>query len=793
MPRQPTNPSKKSAFLKLTGAVLVAGLLLAGVLAAPTIGAGSVANHTAFTIDKAKQALNEDALAPAETVMLDKNNNPFALLYDQRRLPVSAADISVNMKLAIVSIEDRRFFQHNGVDYKGTVRALVKNAQSDSTQGGSTLEQQYIKNYRLFALAKTAEEQTAATEQTVARKITEAELALELDKKFTKDEILAKYLNIVPFGNQAYGIQVAAQTYFGKNASDLTVPESAMLAGIVRASEYYNPYVRPNEVLDRRNTVLDAMASTKAITPQEAAEAKKTPLGVLPSPKIAQQGCIGAGDAGFFCAYALSYLENSGLDAAKIKKGGYRIKTTLDPAVQKAAATAAANQVDPKQYNVANVINLIKPGKTSHDILAMASSRQYGLNANSAETTVPLTFSQIGDGAGSTFKIFTAAAAMQKGVGIKTNIPSPARLEVSGMGTGGAAGCPENKYCVTNDGSYPASMTLQTALAESPNTAFVNLIRYTGVSNAVDMAVRLGLRSYAVVQPGAPNSIADGVKKRNTGAFTLGYTPVNPLEMANVSATLASGGTWCEPNPILSVTDGKGQPVAVKRQACEQVVDTNLANSLAQGMSQDAVKGTAAGAASAIGWTTPIAAKTGTTESHRSAAFVGFNSNVAGFSYVFSDGDSPQPVCSFPARICDGGSIYGGSEPARTWMSAVKNSLGTAGTIPPATAPYINGSTSSQIPNTKGMSALRAKSALKAAGYQVVVTGPETSTALVVAQTPTGAALAGTTVTITTREPEKPKPKPTSTTPTSTEPTPDTPSTTTDDTTSPETTSEPSG
>lgn len=209
---------------------------------------------------------------------------------------------------------------------------------------------------------------------------------------------------------------------------------------------------------------------------------------------------------------------------------------------------------------------------------------------------------------------------------------------------------------MTNAGNYPQSLSVTDALAQSPNTAFVKLIESVGVTPTVDMAVRLGLRSYTLpgtAGQGTDQSLADYQKEANLGSFTLGPTYVNPLELSNVAATLASGGKWCPPNPIDSVFDRSGKQIPVTQQACEQVVEPGLANTLANAMSKDDQPGgTSASAASSVGWSLPMSGKTGTTESHRSSGFLGFTNRYAAAAYTYGDSPTPSEICSFPcARV----------------------------------------------------------------------------------------------------------------------------------------------
>ena len=733
----------------------MAGVLLAGVMFPLAGGFGYASNRAADTVDNVSAELVEGTV-PAVSTMVDSAGNPIAWLYDQRRFEVPSEKISNEMKLAIVSVEDRRFPEHKGVDWQGTMRAFLTNTTSGEVQqGASTLDQQYVKNYQLLVVAKTDAERRAAIETTPARKIREIRMALTLDKELTKDEILTRYLNLVPFGNASFGIQDAAQTYFGIDASELNTQQSAMLAGMVQSSSALNPYTNPDGVLERRNVVLDTMISNIPERAAELRQLKETPLGVLPEPNRLPRGCIAAGDRGFFCDYALQYLANAGISREQIDKGGYLIKTTLDPAVQASTKAALSANASPGLDGIANVMNVVQPGQDSHRILAMGSSRTYGLDANANETVQAQPYSLAGHGAGSIFKIFTTAAAMEKGLGTNAILDVPGRFEARGMGSGGARGCPASTYCVENAGKYPAALSVTDALAQSPNTAFVKLIQATGVAPTVDMAVRLGLRSYA--QPGTSGfddrSMADFQKDQNLGSFTLGPTWINPLELSNVAATLGSHGKWCPPTPIDSVFDREGKPVSVTQQACEQVVEPGLADTLTNAMSKDDKPGgTSAGAAGSVGWTLPMAGKTGTTESHMSSGFLGFTNNFAAAVYVFGDSPTPGEICSAPLRPCGDGNLFGGNEPARTWyaaMNPIANNFGPT-TLPPVDQKYARGSQNGQVPDVTGLSQSAATSRLQGAGFTVnaVTTESQAAKGTVTSASPSGSAIPGSTITI---------------------------------------------
>ncbi|WHU46294.1 transglycosylase domain-containing protein [Gordonia sp. L191] len=773
----------------LAAACVLAGVLVAGLLYPVASGVGLVSNRAASAVENVSSELLNGTL-PQVSTMTDAAGNPIALLFDQYRYEVGYNDISPDMVAAIISIEDRRFLEHDGVDWKGTIRAALKNSSSGEVQqGASTLDQQYIKNYQLLVLARTEADREAATETTPARKLREVRMALTMEQSLTeqakrkglsdaaakqeaKKQIVTRYLNVVPFGNNAYGIEAASQVYFNKHAKDLTVEQAALLAGMVQSSSALNPYTNPQAALARRNTVLDTMIQNFPNRRDELTAAKAKPLGVVPNPNIPTQGCIGAGNNGFFCDYALQFLAANGISRDSVMRSGYIIKTTLDPDVQRSVERAVQTQADPHADGVASVMSAIRPGTTAHPVLAMASSRDYGLNQNADQTVQPQPFSLVGDGAGSVFKVFTTAAAMEQGLGTGSNIPVPSTLAVQGMGSsGGSNGCPADSYCVKNDGRYPASMSVSQALAQSPNTAFVKLLQQTGVKPTVDMAVRLGLRSYNT--PGTSGdgdkSIAQYVKDGNFGSFTLGPFPVNGLELSNVAATLSSGGVWCPPNPIGSISTIKrdensnavpgpdGAPVLTtvpfNAPGCDRVVEQGLANTLASAMSfDDRGGGTSAAAAGSTGWNLPVSAKTGTTEAHRSAAFLGFTNNIAGSVYVYSDGPNPEGICTSPLRSCYDGNLYGGYEPARTWYSAilpVANKFGPT-SLPPQDPQYVSGNSRGRVPDVTGLTASDATARLQAAGFKVTqleIDSPRPQ-GTVVFTAPSDSALPGSTITI---------------------------------------------
>jgi len=759
--------------IRLAGCCVLAGVVAAALMFPFAGGIGLMSNRAADVVANGSAQLIEGDV-PQVSTMVDAAGNPIAWLYTQRRFEVATDQIANTMKLAIVSIEDKRFAEHNGVDWQGTLTGLSGYLSGNlDTRGGSTIEQQYIKNYQVLVTAQTDAERRAAVELTPARKLREIRMALMLDKTLSKPEILTRYLNLVFFGNGAFGIQDAAQTYFGVDASQLNWQQAALLAGVVQSTSLLDPYTNPEGVLQRRNVVLDTMIENLPQQAHQLRAAKAEPLGVLPRPKELPGGCLAAGDRGFFCDYVLDYLARAGVSKQQVARGGYLIRTTLDPKVQASVKSAIDKIASPTLDGVASVMSVIKPGKDSHRIMAMASNRAYGFNDDAHETAQPQPFSLVGDGAGSIFKIFTTAAALDMGMGINAQLQVPGAFQAKGLGSSDTPGCPKETWCVKNAGDYRGSMNVTDALATSPNTAFARLIQQVGVPRAVDMAVRLGLRSYALpataraYDPTSNESLADFIKRQNMGSFTLGPFQLNALELANVAATLASGGVWCPPSPIDKIIDRHGHEVSFASQPCDQAVPEGLANTFANALSKDSQSpGTAAGSAASVGWNLPMSGKTGTTESHRSSGFVGFTNHYAAANYIFADSSNPSGICSFPLRACGSGDLYGGNEPARTWFEAMKPIATDFGDVhlPPTDPRYVDGAPGGRVPSVSDLNVGTARERLRDAGFQVAdQTSPVNSSATygaVVGTTPSGQTIPGSIITINISNGIPPAPPP---------------------------------
>lgn len=739
----------------------LAGVLFAGVLAPVAIGLGEGSNQLSDSVDSISSDL-ASAEFPLVTTVTDRDGNPIAELFDQYRLPVSFNQISPNMTNAIIAIEDRRFYSDSGVDLKGALRAALSNSSGGATQGASTITQQYVKNFLLNVVDrnnKTAQAEDQA--QTLVRKLREAKMAMTLDQEWSKNNILTGYLNVVQFGNTGigpYGVGAAAAAFFQTTPSKLTVPQAALLAGMVNNPIKNNPYREPQNALERRNEVIDKMVQNGALSPADAAKDKAAPLGVVQGgPIIPSSTCIGAANnAGFLCAYAVSYLEQAGFTADQINTGGYTIKTTLDPNINKIAQQTVASRLSPTADGLANTFDILQPGQSSHQIMAMADNRSYGDNANDGQTLTNQP-ANVSDpfGAGSTFKLTTTAAALENGtVGLNTVLPNPP----SACFTFHVPG-PYQPHCygVSNAEHAAAALPLPEALAISPNTYFVNLELMTGLSSVLNMAYRLGLRNTLEANSfgQSPDPNAGNVQIRQPQfqqfqiqpSWTLGDAALSPLELANVMTTLASDGVWCAPTPVISVTDRYGKNVPFQQQPCERVVSPGLAHTELNGLSHDAVSpGTSVVPAQQTGWTLPLAGKTGTTQRSESLAFVGYSGGLAASSIFFADGSRPEQICDTSgsphiAAGCSGG--FGGPVAAPTFFKAFEQIL-AGQNVPQMPAPdpgYMNaGGRGPTVPFVMLQQSGAAVKALAAAGYHATIV-PFNSTqpkGIVVGQTPQG-------------------------------------------------------
>jgi membrane peptidoglycan carboxypeptidase len=466
-----------------------------------------------------------------------------------------------------------------------------------------------------------------------------------------------------------------------------------MLAGLVQSPANDDPITNPENAQVRRNQVLQRMADLGHITPQELSEISAQPVAVAPG-ENPQNGCIDAVVGGFFCAYAMQYLTGTlGLTTEQIENGGLTIQTTLQPDLQ-SYGDQAVLQTLPMGDGLAGMFTAIQPG-TGH-VLAMSVNRQYGCDRPECESVVLNTVAS--KGAGSTYKVFTAAAALEAGIGAGTTISTPGNTYTSRVFRGPSCGGERNNggrgmYCVQNAGNYPDTLDMVGALVRSSNTYFLALEDRLGtVEGPVRMAERMGMNF------DGPNQWpADTIIEENRGSFTLGADATSPLDLANAYATLGAQGTRCEPIPVIGVLDRDGQPLTredgqplVPSSTCTpDAVPPAVANTLSQILVGDVATPAGTGTRAAIPGH-EIAGKTGTAQGRDSVAFVGFMPEFAASVMVFNPKDE-QDVGGF-----------GGNMPATIWRNAMAPYLADKPTspFPPADQGLLNSGRPAPTPET---------------------------------------------------------------------------------------------
>jgi membrane peptidoglycan carboxypeptidase len=683
--------SQRRAGLSAAGFLVVmsaaAGLLLGAILI-PVVGAIGVATKNAATTFNTLSVPSLGQL-PSRSEILDSSGRLIAYYYpnDIDRVPVSYNQIAPVMRHAIVAIEDARFYDHGAFDIRGTVRALVNDLQNTAVQGGSTLAQQYVKN-ALILTASTPQERQAAQAETPERKIRELRMAAIVEHELTKNELLAAYLNAAFFENQAVGIEVAAERYFDTTAARLTLPESAMLAGMVEFPTFYNPVINPKNALNRRNEVLQKMAEQGYITNAAARAAEAGPLGLHMHTTSLQSGCtsVSAKSAAFFCDYVLAALRINPAYATAYRAlrttGGLKIYTTLNRQDQH-AANYAVNYVEAPHsstYNPGGEVDtevLIKPGTGA--VRAIAVDRPYGTGRG--QTTVDYAVNRAYDGSngvqtGSSSKLFTLLTALKEGVPFGFNLPivSPSSL----TGYYNCKGGPTGPFDVSNaEGAGKGTFTLYNGTTGSINVFYAELERKVGLCNVVKTAVSLGMTrgdGTSLLRPDRGTS--QQYSADNYPSFTLGSVNVSPMNMAAAYATVAARGIYCRPVAVAKILTATGVHLPVESAGCHRVLSTavaDAANFILQGVL------TAPGAtADDRGIGRPAAAKTGTANQGFYAAFAGYTPTLAGYVSVFNpiDPTTGGEMLGYPHscyRDSDGsfqcpGQMYGDMAPGATWQ-----------------------------------------------------------------------------------------------------------------------------
>lgn len=684
--------------MRLLGAAVAAGLLI-GLIALPAVGsAGMATRDAADSFQKLPTGFNLTP-PPERTTVYSADGQVIAQFYYHNRESVRLDQVAPVMQKAIVAIEDSRFYQHGPLDFKGSVRALVTNAQDGGIrQGGSTLTQQYVKNM-LIEDATTEAEAEAAKAPTFGRKLRELRYAVNVEKHLTKDQILQGYLNVAYFGSGAYGVQAAAQYYFSKDASALTLREAALLAGVTNSPSAYDPELHPQAALSRRNTVLYRMAQLKMISKAQADQAAGQPIQLhIKKPKT---DCANS-KAPFFCEYvkdeilgnpAFGKTEQARYDL--LYRGGLTVRTTLDMKDQKAAQQALDKR--PSQNRTATEA-MIKPG--TGEIKAMVVSKDYGDDAKKGETTLNLAADyahggNLGYSAGSTFKIFTLATALDEGLPVSTTLPAPNQDTVSGYHNCKGGGF--EPWTLGNaEQSKRKTANIETGTWDSINTFYAHLEQKVGLCDAVKMAEKFGMKQ------------ANGRPLQQVPSQVLGTNNIDVTHLAAAYAGFAARGRYCTPVAITDVTDSSGNKIKVPPSTCSNPVDPEIADEVTKVLQGVLTKGTGRGRD--IG--RPAAAKTGTCEAHTCALFAGYTPDLAAAVWY---GDPSAPW------LHNNPGIYG-ADIGRIWQASMEGALkGVKASSFHTPLKDFGTLDQTKIPNVAGMAVARARQLIENAGFTVQI------------------------------------------------------------------------
>ena len=659
-PRTP--PGKTTLVAAFAGMAVVAGVVAAGV-AMPAVGSVAAVTNTAIDSFEAFPTKLADPVLPQRSTLTDAKGRRIAYLFEQNRVNVPIKDISKSMQEAIVSIEDSRFYEHNGVDVRGTARAFFTNQGSGSIQqGGSTITQQYVKMI-LLNNAKTKVQQEAATERSPERKLREARFAIAMEKNKTKEQILNGYLNIAYFGSGAYGVETAAQTYFSKPAKRLNLLESATLAGAVQQPGAFDPIRNPKASQVRRNLVLNRMKELGYISAAQYQQASKVPTKSYVNPTLIKNGCP-TSRAPYFCDYVLNYIRNEPAFGPSrrdridmLETGGLIIKTTLEPNAQNASQNSVENNIPVgDSSNKAAAISMVQPG--TGRVLAMAQNTRWGTKG-AGRTAYNYNVRKneggtIGMQSGSTFKAFTLAAALEKGISPYTTI------NVNGIDTfygfQDCQGYTFPPYTVKSGESGSYNMFSGTAM--SVNGFFVGLEKMVSLCRQAELAESLGVRK------------GDGEPLNKVPSFVLGANEVVPLDMAGAYAAFDNDGVWCKPNPVESMTTLAGKRVYKLEPQCRRVLSSSVADGVTDLLSGPVSGG---GTAPNANFGRPIRGKTGTTDSSSAVWFVGYTPQISAAVWV---GD-PRGGYRYPLNnvVINGsyyGTVFGATIPAPIWRQAME-------------------------------------------------------------------------------------------------------------------------
>jgi penicillin-binding protein 1A len=590
---------------------LIAVLLLL-LFAVGTI-AGIVAAYSRNLPDISRMA---DYQPASSTRIFARDGTQLASVFRENRVWVPLSRIPMDVREAVIANEDHNFYSHHGVDFGGIARAAVADLSHQEFQGASTITQQLAR--KLFLNDQVS----------ISRKIQEALLAMEIERYYTKDEILERYLNMVYLGSGAYGVDAAAHTYFGRNVDKLTLAQAAMLAGVIAAPSDYSPYVNLALAKDRQSHVLDRMVESGYVTQDEADAAKDAPLQLSGSRAPGVQGYLYP----YYTTYVIAQLEKL-FGKQAVEEGGLQVYTALDPRVQQQAQDAVAWGVREAEAEGINAHEgaLVAIRPSTGEIVAMVGGSQFTLDNQFNRAW------QAQRQPGSSFKVYVYTAAIDSGI--------PANTEIDDSPVGYPMGDGTTWYPKDDDGRFMGLITLRTALAQSRNVVAVKLADRIGLDRVIDYAHRMG-----VTAPLEANL-----------SLALGSSVVSPLDQASGYQTLANQGVHIDPSAIRLVKDSLGNVVLDDQypQASE-VVNAGTAYVMTT-MLEDVINhGT--GYPNAI-IDRPAAGKTGTTSNFRDAWFVGYTPDLVTAVWLGNDDYSRM------------NESYGGNIPARIWARFMKGAL----------------------------------------------------------------------------------------------------------------------
>ena len=637
-------------------ALLLAFLSVSALMG--VVGAGMlvpIAGPTALVTKSAPSVFNElpgdlQTVAPAEeSQILDSSGAVIAHFYDKQRIVVPSANISDVMKKAIIAIEDKRFYEHNGVDATGIARAFVTNLGDSGRQGASTITQQYVRNSLAERgyLEGDADQVSAATEQTTERKLREIKYALALEKTQSKDEILTGYLNIAPFGPITYGVEAASQRYFSKSASELNYLESALLAGLVQSPVQYDPLVHPDAAKERRNTVLAAMLEQNVITQEEYDKGIDTTIDSMLHPTVSSEGCSGAESSkAYFCDYVLAqFLEDPTFGETRterermLKTQGITIRTTMDPTMQNAAFSSLTHTIPVGDASGLNDA-LVSLDPRSGRVLAMAQNTTYGIESGETMSN----YSADGNfQVGSTFKVFTLLEWFKEGHSAYETVGSNNTFYGNGSFKCGGRAIYTDGYQVNDLAGKTGTMNVVRATGQSVNQAFVNMASRVDFCAIFDTAYNMGITEDGEVPSPFPANI-------------LGSVSSSPLQMASVFGAIANSGQQCTPQSIESVTDRDENVLKEFSADCKEVISADVANKTAALLTASAGQYYTS---TRLGDGRPFAAKSGTTDGHANTWLTGFTPSVVTSAWVGHGANSSQEVGSVTINGKYYGEIYG--------------------------------------------------------------------------------------------------------------------------------------